>query len=165
MEDTPKNLESDTEQSSEKKPLTVLCLDPGKTTGVAVLQINEKTPRIIFFDEEKDETLLSIEQLFVDCDIVVCEEFLVRPGKARQGAFDWQDMVAPRVIGSATTLAARYKKKFILQSPSIKPIGYGFANLKYVKGKKGQHINDAVAHGMYYLVRSGIGNPVSKKLI
>lgn len=144
--------------------MKILCLDPGKTTGVAVLQVHEKTPQLIFFSEETDVTLLSIEELFLGCDVVVCEEFLVRPAKARKGAFDWQDMVAPRVIGAATTLAKKYEKIFVTQSPSVKPIGYGFANLKYVKGKKGVHIQDAVAHGMYWAVKSGKCNPVSKKL-
>lgn len=126
--------------------------------------MQDKKAKPVYIGECKDVTLLEIEALFTGCDIVVCEEFLVRPAKARKGAFDWQDMVAPRVIGAATTLAAKYEKELILQSPAIKPMGYGFANLRYVKGKSGVHIQDAVAHGMYYAVKTGKCNPVDKKM-
>ena len=145
--------------------MKILCLDPGQTTGVAVLQVVDKVPSPTYLGEVKDPTLLEIEGLFVGCDVVVCENFLVRPAKARKGAFDWQDMVAPRVIGAVTTLASMHNKELILQEPSIKPMGYGFANLRYVKGKKGVHIQDAVAHGMYYAVRRGLCNPVNKKML
>lgn len=145
--------------------MKLLCLDPGKTTGVAVLEINDKKPHPIYLDETKDVTLTDIAELFRAADLVVCENFLTRPNKARKGAFDWSDMVAPRVIGAATTLSKLYDVPLVLQSPAIKPTGYGFANLKYVRGKQGVHIQDAVAHGMYYAVKHQLCGPVSTKLL
>jgi hypothetical protein len=116
--------------------MKLLCLDPGKTTGVAVLEINDKKPHPIYLDETKDVTLTDIAELFRAADIV-----------------------------AATTLSKLYGVDLVMQSPAIKPTGYGFANLKYVRGKQGVHIQDAVAHGMYYAVKHQLCGPVSTKLL
>lgn len=142
--------------------MIALGLDPGKTTGVALIEVIEKRPTILDIQETKDVTLLAIKHLFEKCDVVVCEDFLVRPHKAKAGAFDWNDMVAPRVIGAATLLAQMFEKKFVLQQPAIKPVGYGFSNQTYKKGKQGMHIQDAVAHAVFYLVKNHLAVPVSK---
>jgi hypothetical protein len=143
--------------------MKILGLDPGKTTGVALLELNEKALSLVYVNETKDETLLEIVDYIKQADYVICEEFLVRPNKAHGGAFDWSDMVAPRVIGAATSLAKQYGAQFVLQSPSIKPVGYGWSAMQYVKGKQKMHMQDAVCHAVYFSVKKLHALPLSKK--
>ena len=138
----------------------ILGIDPGATTGIAMVGINEKRPSILHVEETKDVTLQSIIKLFEECDIVVCEDFLVRPGKAESGAFNWSSMGTLRIIGAASAISGMLGKPFVLQQPSIKPVGYGFSNQKYVPKKKGMHIQDATAHAVYYAVRQKLAVPV-----
>lgn len=141
--------------------MKVLGLDPGKTTGVALIEIfNKRIKPPLAYLECRDETLLEIEHLFAEADFIVVEDFKTRPGKARQGAFDWDQMIAPQVIGAAKALAKRYKKDLILQQPSLKPVAYGLSNQKYYPGKKGMHRQDALAHAVFYSVRSLHALPV-----
>jgi len=58
-----------------------------------------------------------------------------------------------RVIGLIQGVAEMEDRKFVLQEPAIKPMGFGWAGLKYVPGKKGTHSQDAVAHAVYYAVK------------
>jgi hypothetical protein len=141
----------------------ILGLDPGKTTGVAFIEIIDKKVKLQYINETKDVTLLELVEFFKDADVLVCEDFLVRPQKAHKGAFDWDNMVAPRVIGAATSLAKQYESEYVLQSPSIKPVGYGWSGMSYVKGKKGMHMQDALCHAVYYAVKKKLAFPLSKK--
>lgn len=143
--------------------MKILGLDPGATTGYALIAINEKIPNISNAGECRDTTLSEIEPLFEQADIIVYETFLVDPKKAQKGAFNRSDMVAPRVIGVIQYLAKRYSKVLVAQSPALKPMGYGFANLKYVPKKPGMHTQDAVAHAIYHGVKADLCVPVRKK--
>ena len=138
----------------------VLGVDPGKTTGLGLIKVEGKKITLQTIRESKDVTCSDYLDLLQEADIVVIENFRVRPLKARQGSFDYDDMVAPRVIGALIAQASNLKKKHVLQEPAIKPVGYGWSNQRYVKGKKGQHIPDAVAHAVYYAVRTLKANPV-----
>lgn len=140
--------------------IKVLGLDPGKTTGVAQITITDGKIRPTYFEECKDTTLLEIEHLFIDSDYIVVEDFRTRPGKARQGAFDWDQMIAPQVIGAAKLLAGQQKKTIHLQDSSLKPVAYGLSNQKYIPGKKGLHKQDALAHAVFYAVRNLHALPV-----
>ena len=140
--------------------MKILGVDPGKTTGLALIEIVDRVPHIRWMDESRDVTGLDYKDKIQLVDVVVMENFLVRPNKAKRGAFDWSDMVAPRVIGAVTSLAAQFDTKLVIQEPSIKPVGYGYSNLNYVKGKQGQHVSDAVAHAVYYGVKQRLCLPV-----
>ncbi len=134
----------------------ILGIDPGGTTGWARLEYDPVTKKILpgQVGETKDTTALEIFELIKWADIVVMEDFKVRPDEARKGSFDYNSMIAPQVIGSINTLCQIASKTVVLQQPAVKPVAYGFANRKYVKGAKGQHRWDAQAHGVYYLVKS-----------
>lgn len=142
----------------------ILGVDPGKRTGLGLIEVDDTKPygRISLktMRESLDVTCLDYLDLLQVADVIVVENFLIRPTKARTGSFDWDNMVAPRVIGAITSQAANLKKKIVLQEPSIKPVGYGWSNQHYVKGKKGQHIPDALAHAVYYAVRKLKAIPV-----
>ncbi len=122
---------------------------------VAGKKITLKTVR-----ESKELSCSDYLDLLVLADVIVVENFLVRPGKARQGSFDWDPMVGPQVIGAINAQLSNLKKKAVFQEPAIKPVGYGWSNQRYVKGKKGLHIQDAVAHAVYYAVKHLKANPV-----
>ena len=139
--------------------MLILGIDPGRTTGLALISIHEKRATLVEALESKDMSFVENNWLLQKADYIVVEDFKVRPAKARQGAFDWQDMETPQVIGSIKTLAKLLGKTVILQQPAIKPIGYGFAHLKYVPGKKGLHIQDAAAHAMFYSVKNNLCLP------
>lgn len=110
---------------------------------------------------DKNESVDSIRELIKEADVVVVEDFLVRPKKARRGAFDYSNMVAPRVIGKIEEICAVQGKTLVKQQSSLKPPAYGFAGMKYVKGKQGQHWQDAFAHACYYAVNKLDASPVS----
>lgn len=137
----------------------ILGIDPGESTGLALISVTEKRPTLVEALVSKDLTGIDYNYLLQKATYVVVEDFKVRPRKAKEGAFDWQDMKTPQVIGSIKTLAKLLGKKVILQQPSIKPVGYGYAHLKYVPGKKGKHIEDAAAHAMYFGVVNKICLP------
>lgn len=136
-----------------------LGIDPGGTTGLALISVNNKIPTLVEVLESKDVKGIEFNWLIKKADLLIVENFKVRPAKARKGNFDWSDMETPRVIGSIQTLAQLSDKTVVLQEPSIKPMGYGYAHMKYVPGKKGLHIQDAAAHAMYYLVKNALALP------
>lgn len=144
--------------------MRILSLDPGHTTGFCVLTIDKKIPKLSRVGECKDPTLEELEDEFKNCDVIVCEDFLVDPRKSQAGAFDRSRMQTIQVIGSVQTLARINQKRVVLQLNNVKPVGYGFANLVYRRGAKGVHIQDAIAHVMYYSVRNGLCLPLKDKL-
>jgi hypothetical protein len=135
--------------------VNILGIDPGKTTGLAVIIIDPETKkaRLNLAETSSDLTAIEYRNLLDEADIIVVEDFKVRPNKAKTGSFDWSQMETPKIIGSIQTLAALIGKKVVLQQPTVKPMGYGFAHLEYKKGKPGTHIQDAAAHAMYYAVQ------------
>ena len=133
----------------------LLGIDPGKTTGWAQAELGED--RIIKptnFGETLDPTGLELLEMMKESDYIIVESFLVDPRFARSGAFDYDAMIAPQVIGSLKTLAAQIGKEIAMQPSSVKPVGYGFLGKKYKKGKKGMHRWDALAHVYYYGVKN-----------
>jgi hypothetical protein len=104
------------------------------------------------FGVEKDGQVTEIGELIKQADIVVCEDFKLRPDKARRGVFDYSNMIAPQVIGKIELLCDMTKTTLAKQQPSVKPVAYGYAGLKYTAGKKGTHWQDAYCHAVYYAV-------------
>jgi hypothetical protein len=131
----------------------LLGFDPGTTTGVALATLNDKKLTLDAVDSIRSITARKVQEFVRETDIVICENFLVRPNRARTGAFDWNSMEPVRVIGLIQAVAELEDRKFVLQEPAIKPMGFGWAGLKYVPGKKGTHSQDAVAHLTYYAVK------------
>ena len=141
--------------------MRVLGLDPGHTTGYAVIEINEKLPSLKSIGESKDPTMLEIREFFENCDIIVYEDFLLNPKKAMRGDFNNSRLLTIQVIGAIVSLAAQHQKQTVKQMNSVKPVGYGWAKLKYSAGKKGMHQQDALAHAMYYCVSKKLCQPIA----
>ena len=140
----------------------ILGIDPGKTTGWAVIYVEDKRISLGKSGQTKDMTLVDIKEHLEDADVIVYEGFWTRPTKARQGAFDWDQMTAPQVIGSLLTLCRVLGiQQVVKQQPAQKVPGYGFSGLRYVKGKQGQHMFDALAHAVFYAVTQLQCRPVN----
>ena len=135
--------------------MLILGVDPGKNTGWALIRLEGK--KIVptgLQGVDGNEKISSIQKIVVEgVDLVVIEDFLIRPDKARKGNFDYNNMVAPRVIGKVELLCELNETRLEKQPASVKPPAYGIANMKYVPGKKGQHWQDAYAHACYYAVK------------
>lgn len=83
---------------------------------------------------------------------IICEDWRTRPKEESRHAGTWSEQIEARIIGIVMHEAWLRDIEFVLQQPSIKPIGYGNAGLKYIPGKKGTHMQDAVAHGSYWWI-------------
>lgn len=141
--------------------MRILGIDPGKNTGYAVIEVIDKKIKATgLVGTDRDEKVDNIKDLIPDVDVVVMEDFLIRPDKARKGYFDYNNMVAPRVIGKIEMLCELHSVPLEKQQASLKPPAYGFANMKYQKGKKGMHWQDAFAHACYYAVVKLGASPV-----
>lgn len=133
--------------------MRTLSLDPGKTTGFAYLE--NRSP--IKIGEVKNSYQVLGDWLIGflnanEVDILIIEDFVFRPGfKENQ----WKTTEVPKLIGQCQQIARERRLQIVIQQPSIKPVGYGQAGLKYVKGKRGMHREDAVAHGTFYWFKTG----------
>lgn len=135
----------------------ILGLDPGKTTGYALIEVSDRTIYPLQVGNTKDMSLVEIRHLIDEADVIVYEGWRTFKKKARSGAFDFKTMPASEVIGSMNTLIRlRDPQKRCPEVhenlSAVKPVGYGYANMKYVPGKKGMHWQDAMAHAVYYAV-------------
>lgn len=143
--------------------MKILGLDPGRSTGWGVISVDPDTKKmsVLNYGVTKDQTLVDILPDMKTVDRIVFETFEIRPGEARKGAFDWDPMETPQVIGALKCLSRLYDLPIFPQSPSVKPVGYGFLNLKYVKGKQGMHSTDGLVHAAFYAVRNNLAVPIA----
>lgn len=142
-------------------PTRIIGIDPGKTTGWAIIEVADKTIQLIEFGMTKDLTLVEILDKILSADVIVYEGFWLRPDKARMGHFDWYENITEQVIGSLRTICKLNQKEHLIkQQPSQKLPGYAFAGLVYKKGAKGKHWQDALAHACFYAVNQLKANPV-----
>jgi hypothetical protein len=141
----------------------ILAIDPGKSTGWASISVENQICKLGLFGVTKDTTLVELIPQIKEADYLVYEAWLTRPKNLQRGAFDWDPMLTPQVIGSFLTLCkALGKSEPAKQQPSIKPVGYAFAGMKYVPGKQGDHWQDAMAHAVFFAVKNLSALPVRK---
>lgn len=165
--------------------LKVLGVDPGATTGLAIFDteqgrfcfVDEKklirtqgNKYIIFGSELMEWVQLMADEIrteYRSFDAIACENFIQRPYRAelRSGKttnalkFDqdlWVIQYTAKLVGVFTALATILDIPYVEQEPSIKPVGYGILGNRYVPGKPGTHILDAMAHAAFYCHRRGI---------
>ena len=143
--------------------MIVLGIDPGVTTGWGLIQLDEaRSMKVLEFGSTKDLDLLEIEEHFRSADVLIIEHWRTRPKHLQKRAFDWDPMITPQVIGAAKLLGRQKGCRIQEQSPADKPMGYGFLNQKYVKGKKNMHSWDALAHAAFYLVKHHRAKPLGR---
>lgn len=144
--------------------MNFLSIDPGGTTGFAhFLQEEDEQWRVKTFGEvAKADVYDWIED--TGPDLYVVENYRVRPQSISGYSHQWSSGETLRIIGALESRARRIGSPLVLQEPAIKPVGYAHAGLKYVKDKKGMHVQDAIAHGVFYLVKQLKVNPKSLHL-
>jgi hypothetical protein len=129
--------------------MRILSVDPGNTTGWAEIVDGKVTT---FGVEKGDEIWAWLSRVYHSTyDAIVVEDFRIRPGVN----FSWSQLFPIQVIGALRFIATVQSMNFVLQSPSIKPAAYARAGLKYERGKPNKHIEDAVAHGIFYWEKHG----------
>lgn len=137
--------------------MRIVSVDPGGTTGFAVFQTNEKLGKVsqrpVEIGEIKSAYFKEWVASLSNVNIWVVEDYIIRPSNKKAGGFDhtWGKGETLRKIGMLEYEAYLTGAEFVLQQPSLKPLAYKQMGAKYVKGKKGTHIYDAIAHGVHYI--------------
>jgi hypothetical protein len=117
--------------------------DPGNTTGLAM---SDDEGTLLDYSQVKIEQLFDVLDNIKEAKVFVIEEFLIRPGVN----FSWNDMKVIQVIGALRYRAYQLGAEAVLQSPSIKSIGYKWAGITQSKSHDFSHQLDAWAHLTYY---------------
>lgn len=144
--------------------LIIAAFDPGGTTGWAKLRLTDRHLEVLDIGESKDPTGKDLIPLLEEADYIVVEDFLVDPKKAMAGHLNYDRMPAPKMIGVINSRAADLGKSIKLQPNTLKPPAYGLAGMVYKKGKKGAgtHMKDALAHGVYFAVKTLNALPLTR---
>lgn len=132
-------------------------LDPGKKTGYA--DYEDETPVAMgeILCSPKDlETFYSWLQARQNIDVLIVEGYRNRPTPMTKGhANTWSVNLESQIVGYCKGWCRANGVEYVEQMPDIKPVGYGMAGLKYVPGKRGTHMQDALAHGAYWWRNKG----------
>lgn len=132
-------------------------LDPGRTTGFADFDSGEPIAMGEITVAIKDwnalhDWLVRRHHL----DVLVVENYRNRPVPMTQGhANTWSENLESQILGYCRCFCMQWGIEIVVQDSSIKPVGYGYAGLKYVPGKSGTHKQDAIAHASYFWMLDG----------
>lgn len=142
--------------------MIILGIDPGKTTGWAVISVSDRTITPLAFGNTKDMQLIEIKLYIDEADIIVYEGWRTFKKHAESGRLNYQTVPAEQVIGSLKTLLRLRKEQPVLHEnlSGLKPVGYGWAGMKYTPGKKGMHWQDALAHAVHFAVDKRGAKPI-----
>lgn len=130
---------------------TLMAVDPGGTTGWVLYDIPSQKP--LEMGETKEDKLNEwLAGYQSDVDVWVVEDYFIRPAHMQKGfAHQWDKGTTHRILGKIEYAAFLHGAEFHLQQPSVKVMGYKRLGMEYKKGKKGMHIQDALAHGKLFL--------------
>jgi len=134
---------------------TMYSWDPGKSTGWCYFEDS----RLHSFGTVQLDDLGPMLDGISASAVFVVESYFVRPKSA--GGFDhnWSSPVTLEAIGAIKARARLIGAEVVMQQAAIKPVGYGWAKMVYKKGQKNIHHRDALAHGVYYLVKRKLIQP------
>lgn len=140
--------------------IKILGLDPGKTTGWAVIHVNEMAGSrtispTLKYGETKDMTLGDIQEHIVAADVICYEGWRTFKKEAERGALNYQKVYAEQVIGAMNTLlrVLNLSPKVHENLSNAKKVGYGYWGVKQPKGSgDGVHWKDAMSHAIWFAV-------------
>src|SRR5690606_24426510 len=121
---------------------------------------DEQRPKISLLGIGELTDIWELESLVESSDIIVIEFFKIRPDK--KDDFVYKDLHAPEAIGKVKMLCEKYKKQIEMQGADRKPMGFAWAGMRYVKGKKGTHQQDGLAHAVYFAVKNLHAVPLAR---
>lgn len=141
--------------------MIVLGIDPGLTSGFALWD-SEKQAWLNAGEIKLAREIQLFKSSFADwlfaqqgLDVIVVENYIQRPNfmaKNKETPHElWTKQTTAKLIGMVHMMGRFLEIPVVEQEPSIKPVGYGVAQIKYVPGKKSTHITDAMAHARYYI--------------
>lgn len=143
---------SSTAQADQELPdvlFSVMGLDPGKTTGFAIAQVNltKKNYKWVEVGEVPIQEFSPWLSNHKYLSWITVEDFTLRPGKKteflNQG---WTNLETAKLVGRVEQFCFENVIKCRVPQPAEKPFGYKLAGIPYVPGKKGTHKWDAMAH-------------------
>jgi len=136
---------------------TMLSLDPGETTGYAILKASDK--QTIKYGEETTDMVIKtgelklwygLENLIQEsmCDVIVYEQFKLYPWKAKQK--HWSTFPTAQVVGVIKFLAEQFEIPILGHGADAKD-HFDDKKLKWANLYKGKspHERDAIRHGLY----------------
>lgn len=131
--------------------MLMTAVDPGNTTGWAMFDGSQVVNVGQLKWEEEFFTWLQEQHP----DVWVVENYRIRPASMNKGksnfAHQWSSVIPAQVIGAIQYRAYQTSVEVILQEPAVKPLGAKMGGMTYTTNVKGQHGQDALYHGMYYL--------------
>lgn len=146
---------------------TILCFDPGHTTGFAIFQGLDLIESGELVTKPIDAAVRNVERMFNHCepDIVVMEDYRVYKWKTEHHG--GSELLTTRVIGCIETFCVLNFVSNVIKQPAH--IGKGFATDKRLREwgfyKKGErHARDAIRHGCYFLLFGAIRQSEAYKL-
>lgn len=124
--------------------MLVLGIDPGDTTGFAVVSRIAETVKTLSMGEVKTPGFHKWLDTWDNLkpNLVVVEDFIKRPDFANN---EWLKLDTAKKIGSIHRRARDVNATCLQLQPADKVRGYAAAGLVYKKGKKGMHRFDATS--------------------
>lgn len=137
----------------------ILAFDPGETTGWAEFDIHGK----IVDHGQITNGVEGLTGWLMEYDkpvhTVIYESYMVRPDSHSLQANVGSKMETVQAIGVIRGWAFTKKAEIVAQQPQIKKIAELQAGFKVKGDHKNSHWQDAVLHGVYYLVKTGKRKP------
>lgn len=134
-----------------------LAIDPGETNGAARFNSEGLARELTQFPYELIVPKLCKWIKEDEVTTIIVEKYFVFPHKAKDHIFS--DLKTVKAIGKIEAIAEYFDVKMVLQEPNIKKSGYNFMGTK-PKATAKRHQQDALAHGIYYLVTTNVVDPV-----
>lgn len=138
--------------------ICVLSVDPGETSGVVVshLRWDTKHPgraslEIVQTTEVRWNEWTIWKYLVEESSLVLCENFRLRPNKARQQG--GSEMPTVRLIGALQCLTALDNKEFVTHEPTLKSVYPRDRLRKLGCDHPSQHVRDAMSHLLWYVLK------------
>lgn len=136
-----------------EKPLRIFAVDPGGTTGFAliegakVIQAGE-IPTADFHNWLAEEVPSDIQYLIV-------EDYKIRPERLTHANHAWASGLTIQLIGALKFWAHLNEVTLVLQQAYIKATASGWTGLPYNPKSpvQNQHAYDAAMHGVYFLIK------------
>lgn len=125
----------------------ILVVDPGKRNGIALFRDELDGKLEINTVMSVDEVIDWLNQISVGLSAIVCEDYIIAPGKNSGSKGE-----AMQVIGILKMTAARLRVPFILQRPEQRLMAAKWAGERIPRG----HMPDkqsARLHGIFYMRR------------